>query len=105
MFTVQELATAVELGLPLAVVVWNNDGLGQIRDDMVERGIAEIGVNRRNPDFLALAEAFGCAATRPESLDDFKKELLRAFAADRPDLDRGPRGRAVPVIDRNAHAA
>lgn len=86
LFTVQELATAAELKLPLAIVLWNNDGLGQIRDDMKASGIPEIGVNPRNPDFLALAHAFGCHATRPDGLDAFKETLARAFEAEAPTL-------------------
>src|SRR5882724_8207420 len=34
-FTVTELMTAVEAGLSLPIVVWNNSALGQIRDDMI----------------------------------------------------------------------
>ncbi len=86
LFTVQELGVAVELGLPIAIVLWNNDGLGQIRDDMIERGIPEIGVNPRNPDYLKLAEAFGAHATRPDSLAGFQTALRDAFAADGPTL-------------------
>ena len=86
LFTVQELGTAVELGLPIAIVLWNNDGLGEIRDNMIERGIPEIGVNPRNPDYVALAQAFGARATRPDSLDAFKSALNDAFAADGPTL-------------------
>ncbi|MBX6320797.1 MAG: decarboxylase, partial [Rhodospirillaceae bacterium] len=86
LFTLQELATAAELGLPLAVLLWNNDGLGQIAGDMREKGIAEIGVRPRNPDFLALARAFHCEAVRPDSLDALTEALRRAFAARRPTL-------------------
>jgi 5-guanidino-2-oxopentanoate decarboxylase len=86
LFTVQELGTAVELGLPIAIVLWNNDGLGEIRDNMIELGIPAIGVNPRNPDYVALAEAFGARATRPDSLDAFKAALTDAFAADGPTL-------------------
>ena len=86
LFTVHELGTAVELGLPIAIVLWNNDGLGQIRDDMIARGLPEIGVSPRNPDYLKLAEAFGCRATRPASLDALTAALTQAFAADGPTL-------------------
>ncbi|MFQ5984482.1 MAG: 5-guanidino-2-oxopentanoate decarboxylase, partial [Alphaproteobacteria bacterium] len=86
LFTVQELATAAELKLPLAIVLWNNDGLGQIRDDMRARQFPEIGVNPVNPDFLALALAFGCHATRPDSLNAFTEAVAGAFEADRPTL-------------------
>ena len=86
LFTVQELATAAELGLPVVVLLWNNDGLGQIAGDMIEQGIPEIGVKPRNPDYLALAKAFGCDAVRPDSLKDLDARLRAAFAADRPTL-------------------
>jgi thiamine pyrophosphate-dependent acetolactate synthase large subunit-like protein len=86
LFTVQELGTAVELGLPMAVLLWNNDALGQIAGDMVARGIPAIGVRQRNPDFLALARAFGCRAERPDSLAALERSLTAAFAADGPTL-------------------
>jgi 5-guanidino-2-oxopentanoate decarboxylase len=63
-FTIQELGTAVEAGVSLPIVVWNNAALGQIRDDMIASGIAPIGVVARNPDFVALAEAWGARGVR-----------------------------------------
>ena len=42
--------TAAELGMPLAIVMWNNDGYGEIRDGMIQRGIPEVGVTLKNPD-------------------------------------------------------
>jgi 5-guanidino-2-oxopentanoate decarboxylase len=63
-FTQQELMTAVESGLSLPIVVWNNSALGQIRDDMVAAGIPQLGVIGRNPDFVALAKACGAEAYR-----------------------------------------
>jgi 5-guanidino-2-oxopentanoate decarboxylase len=63
-FTQQELMTAVEVGLSLPIVVWNNSALGQIRDDMVAAGIAQLGVIGRNPDFIALAKACGAEGYR-----------------------------------------
>jgi 5-guanidino-2-oxopentanoate decarboxylase len=63
-FTQQELMTAVEAGLSLPIVVWNNSALGQIRDDMVAAGIAQLGVIGRNPDFIALAKACGAEGYR-----------------------------------------
>ena len=86
LFTAPEIGVAVEHGLPLVVLLWNNDGFGQIRDDMIEKGIPEIGVSPRNPDYIKLAESFGARATRPDSLDAFKAALGRAFDADGPTL-------------------
>jgi 5-guanidino-2-oxopentanoate decarboxylase len=86
LFTVQELATAAELGLPVAILLWNNDALGQIAGDMVGRGIPEIAVKPRNPDFPDLARAFHCHARKPASLAELGQALTEAFAADRPTL-------------------
>jgi 5-guanidino-2-oxopentanoate decarboxylase len=63
-FSHQELVSAVELDLTLPVIVWNNEALGQIRDDMQAAGIAPIGVVGRNPDFVALASACGASGVR-----------------------------------------
>lgn len=79
LFTVAELATAVELELPIVVLLWNNGGLGQIRDHMIARGIAPVGVDPRNPDFLALARAFGCRTARPAGVQGFKREIRAAL--------------------------
>jgi len=86
LFTVQEIATAAELGLPIAILLWNNDALGQIAGDMVRLGIGELGVKPRNPDFQALARAFHCHAVRPDSLAGLTRALQDAFKADRPTL-------------------
>jgi len=86
LFSVQELATAAELRLPLVIVLWNNDGLGQIRDDMIAKGIPEVGVNPRNPDYQLLARAFGCHAVRPDSLDAFAGAVTKALGSDVPTL-------------------
>jgi len=86
MFTAPELATAVEHQVPVAVVLWNNDGLGQIRDDMGELGMGAVGVNNRNPDFMALAKAFGCGAESPDSLEALSATIAKAVEADGPTL-------------------
>ncbi len=86
MFTLQELATAVEQRLSLPIVLWNNDGLRQIRDDMDAREIPRIGVEPRNPDFAALARSFGCAAARPDSLKAFKTAVAQAQKTPVPTL-------------------
>ncbi|QTT89341.1 5-guanidino-2-oxopentanoate decarboxylase [Pseudomonas chlororaphis] len=80
LYTAQELATAVEeLDSPLVILLWNNDALGQIRDDMLGLDIEPIGVLPRNPDFAALGRAFGCTVAQPQSLDQLQNELRSGF--------------------------
>lgn len=86
LFTVQELATAVELKLPIAILLWNNDALGQIAGDMIHKGIPEIAVKPRNPDFQMLGKAFGAHVAKPTSAAQLKKALTDAFTADGPTL-------------------
>jgi 5-guanidino-2-oxopentanoate decarboxylase len=79
-FTSQELATAVELELSLPIVLWNNGALGQIRDDMRAAGIAPTAVTGRNPDFVALARAYGAHGVRvrgPEELTEAIRSALQ----------------------------
>lgn len=93
-FTLPELATAIDVGRPLAVVLWNNNAYGAIRRHMEGTNMAPIGVGLSNPDFLALARAYGCAAVRPETLDEFASALVGAYATKGPTLieivDPGP---------------
>jgi thiamine pyrophosphate-dependent acetolactate synthase large subunit-like protein len=80
-FTLQELLTAVELRLPLAIVVWNNQALKQIRDDMIAAGIEPLAVNGRNPDFAAFAAACGATGAQvrgPQALTEALRAALRA---------------------------
>jgi 5-guanidino-2-oxopentanoate decarboxylase len=85
-FTLQELMTAVELGLTLPLVVWNNGALGQIRDDMRAAGIEPLGVVARNPDFVALAQACGAAGVRVRSAAALGEALHAALARAGPTL-------------------
>jgi 5-guanidino-2-oxopentanoate decarboxylase len=86
MFTVNELATAAEERLALPVVVWNNDALKEIVDQMDRRQIPRIGLEPKSPDFLRLAESVGCHATRATSADHLAKAVSDALSANRPTL-------------------
>jgi 5-guanidino-2-oxopentanoate decarboxylase len=86
MFTINELATAVEERLPLPVIVWNNDALKEIVDQMDQRNIPRIGVEPKSPDFLKLAEGLGCHAIRPASAAALAEALRSALTSDRPTL-------------------
>lgn len=87
-FTLQELGTAVENKLPLAIILWDNDSLAQIRDGMKARNIPTIGVNQHNPDFIKLAEAYGCDTAEPASFAELEAAVTKAFAGDRPTVIR-----------------
>ena len=106
MFTVNELATAAEERLALPVIVWNNDALKEIVDQMDQRQIPRIGVEPKSPDFLRLAESLGChAAARRERR---ASGAIRARCAGRrsSDPDRSSTGQPVAEgLGRRIHAA
>lgn len=87
-YTVAELATAVELGLPLPIILWDNGKLGEIEDSMIRSQIAPNAVIQRNPDFIALAKAFGADAIEPKTLADIGPALDAAFTAKGPTIIR-----------------
>jgi 5-guanidino-2-oxopentanoate decarboxylase len=86
MFTVNELATAAEERLALPVIVWNNDALKEIVEQMDRRQIPRIGVEPKSPDFLGLAESLGCRASRAASAEHLAQSVRDALRADRPTL-------------------
>jgi len=85
-FTLQDLMTAVELDLTVPFIVWNNQALGQIRDDMRAAGIAPIGVVARNPDFVALAHACGASGARVRDASSLFAALRAALTRRGPTL-------------------
>jgi 5-guanidino-2-oxopentanoate decarboxylase len=85
-YTINELGTAVEHKLPIPILLWNNTALGQIRDDMVNKGIQPNAVNLRNPDFQALAKAYGARSERPQNLSALAKAIAASLKADGPTI-------------------
>ncbi len=85
-FTSSELMTAVEAGVSLPLVVWNNAALGQIRDDMIAAGIPPIGVVGKNPDFMQLAAAYGVAGVQVRDPQGLTGAIRQALAATGPTL-------------------
>ncbi|WP_296304002.1 thiamine pyrophosphate-dependent enzyme, partial [Pseudomonas sp.] len=80
-FTLAELASAVEAQTPIIVLLWNNQGYGEIKKYMLNRAIEPVGVDIYTPDFIAVAKALGCAAQVVEGEAQLRAAL--ASAADR----------------------
>jgi acetolactate synthase-1/2/3 large subunit len=83
--TGQELATAVQYKLDVIVLVINNGMLGTIRMHQ-ERHYPEriMGTDLVNPDFAALARAYGAFGEVVERTEDFAAAFERARAAGGP---------------------
>ncbi|MFC0400041.1 thiamine pyrophosphate-binding protein [Paraburkholderia rhizosphaerae] len=78
----QELATAVQFGAPLIVIVVNNSMLGTIRMHQEREYPGRVSAtDLANPDFVAFAKAFGAHAERVERTADFPAAFERAQRA------------------------
>ena len=81
MMTGQELATAVQYGAGVILIVFNNSMFGTIRMHQEREYPGRVsGTQLRNPDFAALARAYGGEGEVVETTADFGPALARAVA-------------------------
>lgn len=88
--TNQELATCAINGIPIKVAIVNNSALGMIRQwqtlfyaERYSHSTLNTGHgSARIPDFVRLADAYGCAALRVEHEDDVDQAIRTALAID-----------------------
>ena len=87
MFTVQELATAVQYRLPLVTVIFNDGRFTNVqrqqRDWFEGRVLCS---DLHNPDFVKLAESFGAKGIRIDGPGELAGALESAFAAEWPTI-------------------
>ncbi|MEU7830997.1 MULTISPECIES: acetolactate synthase large subunit [unclassified Nonomuraea] len=82
--TNQELATCALEGVPIKVAVINNGNLGMVRQWQTlfydERySNTNLQTTRRIPDFVKLAEAYGCVGLRCERPEDVDETIKKAM--------------------------
>jgi len=81
MMTGQELATAVQYGLGVLVIVFNNGMFGTIRMHQEREYPGRVsGTGLHNPDFALLARAYGGHGEVVEATAQFAPALARALA-------------------------
>jgi acetolactate synthase-1/2/3 large subunit len=102
----QVVATCIEYSLPVVWVILNNSGLAiERKGSTAAYGRAHPWYSFRredtgepyNPDFAALARAFGAGGERVEGADDFRPALERAIASGRPYVLDVPIDASVPT--------
>jgi acetolactate synthase I/II/III large subunit len=82
----QELETATRLGLPVVNVIFRDGGYNLIQWKQLTHLGREIGVTFGNPDFVALAAAFGAKGYRVESARELGPILADALAQQGPSI-------------------
>ena len=92
MFNVQELATAVQHKIPVLVIVFNDNGYGNVRRMQRQRYGRLIASDLHNPDFVRLADAFGLRGRRAEEPEGLGRALLEALSHPGPTLIEVPVG-------------
>jgi acetolactate synthase I/II/III large subunit len=100
MFGIGELAAAVQYDLAVVAVVFNNNAFGNVLLDQ-ERLYEgrQVGARLRNPDFAAVAEAFGAAGYSVRTPEALEAALTKALADGRPaviEVQTGLGGTATP---------
>ncbi len=81
MMSSQELETAVRLRLDLVVLILEDHAYGMIRWKQAVDGFPDFGMNFGNPDFVALAGAYGMQGTRITRAEGLAPALEAAFSA------------------------
>ena len=82
-----ELATAVQYDLPIVVLLVNNGMYATIRMHQERQFPGRvIGTDLENPDFPALAQAYGAHGERVERTEDFEAAFERALASGKPSV-------------------
>ena len=84
----QELCVAAAHGLPIKVVIINNNFLGMVRqwqELFHNERFSHTDLSDTNPDFVKLAEAHHCVGLRAETPDEVDEIIRKAWAVtDRP---------------------
>ena len=86
LMTMQEMSTAVQYSLPIKIFILNNEYMGMVRqwqELLHDKNYSE-SYTAALPDFVKLAEAYGCVgirATKPDELDD---KIIEMINTERP---------------------
>ncbi|OAQ20207.1 Acetolactate synthase large subunit [Thermosulfurimonas dismutans] len=100
---IQEMATAMEQGLPVKVIILNNGYLGMVRqwqELFYERRYSAVKF-QVTPDFVKLAEAYGALGLRATKIEEVEPVLKQALESDRltlVDIHIAPEEGVFPMV-------
>jgi len=86
-FTMQETATAVEQRLGVPIVIFNDSTYSAVKEEQSrKRNGRYIAVDLTNPDYVALAGAYGIPAVRAYTPDELARAVREAFTRSLPTI-------------------
>tara|TARA_B100000686_G_scaffold23834_1_gene22417 strand:+ start:2361 stop:4127 length:1767 start_codon:yes stop_codon:yes gene_type:complete len=86
LMTMQEMSTAVQYKLPIKIFILNNEYMGMVRqwqELLHEKNYSE-SYTAALPDFVKLAEAYGCVGIRAKKPDELDEKIAQMLATDKP---------------------
>ena len=93
LFTVQELATAVQHKINTVTLVFNDGAYGNVlRMQKQNYGGRVIASELHNPDFVKLAESFGAQGLRAHTPEELRSAIRQGLATDAPTVVEIPVG-------------
>jgi acetolactate synthase-1/2/3 large subunit len=105
--TMQEMSTAVQYDLPVKIFILNNQYMGMVRQwqQLLHGGRYSHSYSEALPDFVKLAEAFGCVGFRAETPDELDDKIRAMIDVKRPvlfDCRVDPKENCYPMIHSGA---
>ena len=105
--TMQEMSTAMQYNLPIKIFILNNEYMGMVRQwqQLLHGGRYSHSYSEALPDFVKMAEAFGCLglrATKPDELDDKIKQMIDSKKPVLFDCRVDPTENCFPMIPSGA---
>ncbi len=86
-YTMAELGCAIQEQLALPIVIFNDSTYSAVKEAQAEsRGGRYIGVDLVNPDYVALANAYGIPGVRVEEPDALEREIKLASTRNTPTI-------------------
>src|SRR5471032_2094881 len=86
--TMQEMSTAMQYDLPIKIFILNNEYMGMVRQwqELLHGGRYSHSYSEALPDFVKMAEAFGCLGLRAEKPSELDGKILEMINTRRPVL-------------------
>ncbi len=86
LMTMQEISTAIQYNLPIKIFILNNQYMGMVRqwqELLHEKNYSE-SYSEALPDFVKLAEAYGCVGIRAENPGELDEKIEEMISVDKP---------------------